>query len=111
MDTLTLILANCAQRLNDHRGLPAEPELLHITDQHRAALMDVIQATQNVQTNDSPAARDCLRDVLDEAGNVHQRHHLEGADWMHAAAHVLDPQVSDENRQHYVEVLSAPQRR
>lgn len=107
MDTLTLILANAAQRLNDHSDLPAEPE--NVTDQHRAALMDVIQAVRNVQTNNSEAARDRLRDVLDEAGNVHQRHNLTGADWMHAAAHVLDPQVSDENRQHYSDILSAPQ--
>ena len=105
MDTLTLILANCAQRLNNHADLPGEPELFHITDQHRAALLDVIQAVKNVQQNDSEAARDRLRDVLDEAGNIHQRYQLEGADWMHAAAHVLDPLVSEENRKVYLSQL------
>lgn len=108
MDTLTLVLANCAQRLNDHRDLPAEPE--SVTDEHRAALLDVVQAVRNVQTNDSEAARDRLREVLDTAALTHQRHQLAGADWMHAAAHVLDPQVSDHNRQHYADVLAAPQR-
>lgn len=107
MDTLTLILANTARRLNDHSDLPAErPE---VTDQHRAALLDVVQAVKNVQQNDSEAARDRLRDVLDEAGNIHQRHNLNGSDWMYAASHVLDPQVSDENRQHYSDILSAAQ--
>ena len=106
MDTLTLILANCAQRLNYHGDLPGEPELLHITDQHRAAVLDVIQAVKNVQQNDSPAARDRLRDVLDEAGNIHQRYQLEGADWMHAASHVLDPQVSEENHNYYIDILT-----
>lgn len=103
----TLILANCAQRLNDHSDLPAEPEI--VTDQHRATLLDVIQAVENVQRNDSPDARDRLRDVLDEAGNIHQRHQLTGADWMHAAAHMLDPQVSDENRAYYSDILRMPQ--
>lgn len=109
MDTLTLILANAAQRLNDHSDLLAEPE--SVTDQHRAALMDVIQAVKNVQQNDSEAARDRLRDVLDEAGNVHRRYNLTGSDWMHAAAHVLDPLVDEENKQHYNDVLHMPQRR
>ena len=67
--------------------------------------MDVIQAVKNVQSNDSEAARDRLRDVLDEAGNIHQRHNLDGADWMHAASHVLDPQVSEENRTYYIDIL------
>jgi hypothetical protein len=40
MDTLTLILANCAQHLNDHSDLLGETELLYITDEHRAALLD-----------------------------------------------------------------------
>lgn len=111
MDTFTLILANCAQRLNYHGDLPGDPEQLHITDQSRAALLDVIQAVQDVQANDSSEARDRLRDVLDEAGNIHQRHQLEGADWMHAAAHVLDPVVSEENRHHYAEILAYPQRK
>lgn len=106
-DIFTLILVNCAQRLNDHSDLPAEPEI--VTDQHRAALLDVIQAVQNVQHNDSPAGRDRLRDVLDEAGNIHQRHQLMGADWMHAAAHILDPKIGDENRAHYGDILRMPE--
>ena len=54
---------------------------------------------RNVQVNDSEAARDRLRDVLDEAGNIHQRYKLAGSEWMHAAAHVLDPQVSEGNKE------------
>ena len=55
--------------------------------------------------NDSEAARDRLRDVLDKAGNIHQRYKLARSEWMHAAAHVLDPAVSVGNREFYTDVL------
>ena len=76
------LLTHVAGRLSDHSALPGEDDLLHVTDEHRAALLAVVEAEKSGKPEQ-------LRKALTECAQVHERYGLAGADWMREAANEI----------------------
>ena len=83
----TALLTHVARRLNDHSDLPGDDDLLHITDEHRAALFAVLEAEKSGKPEQ-------LREALTECAQVHERYGLAGADWMREAAGEIHADLS-----------------